>query len=407
MRQQQKYSLGINNKGVTLLASVVMTVFLGLMIGVAFRGMNMEMQEGASREVSQESFNNAEAGLEYAIFMLRQDETWSPAAPLSVQVLIDPLAPVVPANIQGTYTVSVAPALPFNGWPSVWVTSQGVDRDGKNPRTILAQVIVQSPAKFLVSSLGDITIRSGANYGGDFLARDIDFQVDTSLALGSSQRNINIIGKVSYMRNLLSNVNLMNPALGVSITGGTQSSPGVTFTGIDKTYYKLLAQTQGSYHGASKTISGSLDCTTLGAVNGVVFVEGDLHISGTFAESLTFIATGDIYIDDDLQRDATVIPAPQVGLLAVNNVIIPSTAPATLDLEAFVLADGGIFTADKTVAKGTLNFTGAIAVRGRVGGSAIDLNAFATRNYNYNAAFVNNTIPFLSSMANVVGWSEI
>ncbi len=412
MRHRQKYiraikarpALSARQGGFTLLASVVMTLFLGVLIGSAFLSMNMQLKESDQRILSHDSFYTAEAGVEYAVYMLRQNINWRPVPSLTAQLLSNPTDPTT--NI-GTYTVRVQNAPLYNGWPSVWVRSDGIDRLTQVPRSILARVIIQSPTNYLAFTLGDLTIRSGAQYDYDILARDVDFQIDTAQPPGTPAHDITIDGKVSYMRNIRSNVDITKPVNGVTISGGTSPAPAITFTGLDLKYYQKLASSAGQTKPSNYSYSGGIDRTKLSSANGVVFVNGDLHIDGTFTENIVFVATGNIYIDGNITSGAASGPKPQIGLFAAKDVIIPSSAPNNINIEAFILADGGSFVADKSVAKNSLNFTGAMAVRGKPVGLGIDLNAYQTRNYKYNNDFSSSSIPFLPSIANVVRWQEV
>lgn len=411
LKLRQKYIRAISlppertrrDGGFTLLASVVLTLFLGVLIGSAFMSMNMQLKESDQRIQSHDAFYTAEAGLEYAVFMLRQNSTWRPSPSLTGELRSDPADA---ATAIGTYTVRVEDADVYNGWPSVWVRSDGIDRLNQVPRTILARVIIQSPTNYLTFTLGDLVIRSGAQYDYDLLARDVDFQVDTALPSGPAH-DISIDGRLSYMRAVRSNVDINNPANGVVVTGGTHLSPSITFTGVDLDYYRNLASAAGNRVNSNYNYSGQVDRTSLSSNNGVVFVEGDLHLSGTYTENMVFVATGNIYIDGNITSGGLTDPKPQIGLLSAHDVIIPSSAPNNLNIEAFILADGGSFTAEKTVSKNTLNFNGAMAVRGKSSGLGIDLNAYQIRNYSYNNDFTSSSIPFLPSIANVVKWSEI
>ncbi len=411
LEHRRKYIRAINSSsairrrkgGFTLLASVVLTLFIGILIGAAFLSMNMQLKESDDRIDAHDAFYTAEAGLEYAVFMLRQQSSWRPAPGFADELRS---VPADSTTLMGTYTLQVEDAPVYQGWPSVWVRSSGTDRVSRVPRTIVARVIIQSPTNYLVFTLGDLVIRSGAQYEYDLLARDIDFQVDTALPSGPGH-DIAIDGRLSYMREVRGNVDITNPANGVTITGGTHLSPAITFTGVDLDYYRGLAQAAGNYVNSSYTYSGTMDRTSLSSSNGVVFVEGDLHISGTYDDNMVFVATGNIYIDGNVNSGGSTANPPQIGLLAARDVIIPASAPSNLNLEAFVLADGGSFTAERTVTKNNLNFKGAMAVRGKSTGLAIDLNAYQTRNYDYNNNFTSSSIPFLPSIANVVRWQEV
>lgn len=389
--------------GFTLLASVILTLFLGIFIGSAFLSMGMQLKESDHRINVHDAFYTAEAGLEYAVFMLRQESNWRPAANFTDDLRRDPADP---NTVIGTYGLQIAEAPPYRGWPSVWVRSNGVERFKQVNRTILARVIIQSPTNYLVFTLGGLVIRSGAQYEYDLLARDVDFQVDHALPAGPTH-DITIDGKVSYMREVRSNVDITNPDNGVTITKGTQLSPAITFTGVDLDYYRKLAKAAGNYISTGYTHSGGMDRNSLESSNGVVFVEGDLHIHGTYDDNMVFVAAGNIYIDGNIDSGGSDGQEPQIGLLAAKDVIIPGSAPSDLNLEAFVLADGGSFVAEKSAAKNNLNFKGAMAVRGKSSGLAIDLNAYQTRNYDYNNKFTSSSIPFLPSIANIVKWQEV
>jgi hypothetical protein len=202
---------------------------------------------------------------------------------------------------------------------------------------------------------------------------------------------------------------------GVNITGGVAQSQAVAFTGIDQAFYSNLAAQDGRVFNQATTLAGNIDNILGNVRNGVVFVNGDLHISGTYNQNLTFVATGNIFIDGDLTPPGGITPvgtaaAAQLGLLSVSNVIIPENAPQNINIEAYVLAERGQFTAAGTNAKGTLTFRGSMAVGSNpIAVSAIDLNTYVTRNFQYNDSFANNNlaIPSLQSIVNVVDWNEI
>ena len=104
-------------------------------------------------------------------------------------------------------------------------------------------------------------------------------------------------------------------------------------------------------------------------------------------------------------------PVPQLGLFAKQDVIIPDGvvgAGGDLTFEAVVVADGGgnsdgVFEAQSSVALGTLNFTGAVSVRGENDAISVDLNIFSTRDYAHQP---NTGIPFTPFIANKVSWQE-
>ncbi|MBL8012396.1 MAG: hypothetical protein JNN05_00975, partial [Candidatus Omnitrophica bacterium] len=283
------------------------------------------------------------------------------------------------------------------------VRSDGLDSSGNTPRSILARVVLISPTNFLAFTLGTLVVRSGADYDNDIFARDVNFIVDNSLPSGPA-RNISVNGAVNYLRSVSGNT-----APEVTITKGVKASPAVTFTGVDLNRYRSLTTPGANQHSSNYTVVGGvINRNNQNAANGVVFVDGDLHLSGTYHEDMVFVASGNIYLEGSLRASSSGSTKPQLGLFSAGDVIIPAGAPNNINIEAFIIADGGVFKAERgAVSKNNLNFTGSISVRGREGSLGIDLNTYASRSYAYNPNFTASTIPFLPSIADVVSWSEI
>lgn len=389
--------LAAGDSGFTLFSSVFLVLLLGIMVSVTLINADMQLRETESRLRAQEAFYVAESGIERAVFELRQNHGWAGGL-ANVPLLQDPANANSP--VLGYYSVQRKNADNFGGWPSVWVRADGRDATQTTQRNILARIILINPLNFLVLTLGDITVTSGSNIDQDLLARDVNFLVDSSL---TTNRGITVNADVFYMRNFSG-----YPQTDVTITGSISISPAITFPGVDLGYYEPLALSGGAHLSGTQTLSGTISRTNLSSANGIVYVDGDLYIEGEVADDMTFVVNGNIYLTGDIGPQPSATVPPQIGLLAKQDVIIPSSAPATLDINAFVLADGGRFVADKTVLKDTLNFTGAIAVRGNDSGLVgIDLNAFSIRNYNFDPNFLNANIPFLPLGANVVSWTEV
>lgn len=393
-------------EGFTLLASVVLTLFLGVLIGAAFMSMNMQLRESEQRIASHDSFYSAEAGLEEVVFLLRQNISWRPDPSHTGTIM---RVNGDPATTIGRFTVRIASPSAADrqasgiSFPYVLVRSDGDDAAGQAPRSILARVVLLSPTNFLAFTLGTLVIRSGAVYDNDILARDVNFVVDSSLPSGPA-RNITVNGSVNYLRSISGNT-----APEVTITDGVQPSPSVTFTGVDLARFRALTTPGANQYSSSYTVSGgTINRLNQNSANGVVFVEGDLHLSGTYENDMVFVASGNIYLDGNITAAAGSGPKPQLGLFSAGDVIIPAGAPTNINIEAFILADGGVFKAERSAGtKNSLTFTGAMSVRGREGQLGVDLNTYASRSYSYNPNFTASTIPFLPSIANVVTWTEI
>jgi hypothetical protein len=412
-----------NNSGVVLLLSLVVTIFLSVLLGAAMLRSDVQVKEVMQRSSKQESFYAAEAGIDDAIYNLRQNASWKPGQG-GVPPIVDKAFDVTIAGVAqtiGFYSITVEDAAQFNGWESRWITSSGKDSDGIITRTIKARVIVESPTKFLISTLGALHMTSGSQLNADVLAKDAYFDVNTSLP--SPENQIQLNGDVHYIN---SKTGETNPAVVFTAGHSAKRSPSITFAGVDINRYKTLAQNLstnnlGYYNNGNLTI----DLANLSSLNAtapppfkpqIIYADGDVNVVGQYDSSVLVVASGNIYINGDIVPDPSAQIPPQIGLFAKGDVIIPEATAATGDLsiEGFILADGGVtgskgaFIAEGAkYSKAQLNFKGSISVRG-TGTSAVDLNTFNKRNYDFNPDLSNNrTIPFTPFIVNTVQWQEI
>ncbi len=379
-----------------MIGSIFLTLFLGIMISLSFLRADTQGRAVDLRRASEHAFYAAESGIERAIFELRKNNAWS--AGFSDESLL------WNTQIIGYYTVTVAPGQPFHNAPTVWIRSIGHDSERLTPRVIFARVFVENPAAYLVFSLSDITFGSGANISGNVLGRDLIFEIN--YALPDVQRGIVLEDDACYLRQIV-----LAPAdeLYVQIQGEKVHSPPVTFSSVDLNYYRTLAQNNGRYIGPADgddlTYSGTVNRANLGSDNGLIFAEGDIHISGQVDESVLFVAGGNIYIDSDV----TCSGDAQIGLFAHEDAVIPASAPDTISIDAFIIADGGTFRAEGAKgSKGALELTGAIAARGRASEkTVVDLNVYTDREYTHDQALLNNrTIPFIPFITGLLSWQE-
>jgi len=169
----------------------------------------------------------------------------------------------------------------------------------------------------------------------------------------------------------------------------------ITFTGLDL----------NRYAGLPGTFLPGGSIVDLTGKEGLIYVDGDAHVQGWIDHHVHIVAKGNIYIEGDIKTRAS---GAQLGLSAANDVIIAAGAPPILQIDAFVLADGGVFRADLGEnPKTNLEFNGAISVRGRENASsAISLNAYGARELNYNAGLLDMQIPYMTYFVNVVEWQE-
>lgn len=421
LNRSRRSPTGIHSeRGLALLTSLFILVVLSMLLAVAFLRSEMQMRRTAQRKVVQEAFYSAEAGLERAVFELRRNPTWRPGEggePAVVDARLN-LVPNDDTTTIGFYSLTIADGETYNGWDTLWIRSIGRDSLQELTRVITARVIVENPARFLVSTMGDLRIGSGAKIETDILGKDVYFDVNT--ALQPEDQKIEIDGDVFY----ISSINNANhPAIEYGPDSEIHQSPSITFAGVDVGRYRDLADKlskkgEGVYDSGDLTV----DLSNLDALGNqpnfkplLIFAEGDITISGEYEHSLLVVAGGNVYIEGDITPDAMQTVRPQIGIFAKKDLIIPAGAVSgggDLELEAFVMADGdgasdGIFFAEGAKGSlGTLSFKGAIAVRG-AGRTGVDLNAFSVRDYKYNLDLTaNRTIPFSPFIVNVIEWNE-
>ena len=447
-------------EGIILLGAVVLLLVFGILLGGTFLKVAMQLREADVREESSKSFYLAESGIEKAIYELRLTNQWRAKGTTGTYKAIDnqPVYkdPVALTGQIGTYdlqafspadTTPPSPAT-WNGWNYVWVRSDGVSNLSALPnkpnarfrRTICARVIAFKPSDAFQLTLGNILPMAGDTYEGDLLSRAINFP---SLLPGET---ITVNGTVNYMDKYSG---LPQPGITITGNGGApKQSPNITFMGVDLNHFKTQAQTgsAGAFCtgpqpykltiGGGGTFNRSTNiCGGDTAGNGIVYVEGDVIISGYYDASMLIVATGNITIANDFRSKLPItgtIPAmgaagnPQIGLFAGQDVKIASAASSSnLYVEAFVMANGGEFIAEGPCnppgstncppqtnwkSSGTLHFTGAMSARKAQDPNtdAFKLRTYRYRDYHYNQQFkLAPTIPLMPSIANVVSWQEV
>jgi len=422
-------SLKKNNSGFVLLLSLILIIFLGLLLEASSLRTNIELTESLNRLATQQAFYAAESGLQQYVSRLGQNSSLRiPASGVGSMgyqpFYINNSIGTTEDNRIGYYKVAITPPgniLYKSYFPSVYVQSWGQDKSQKVTVSILAQVVVENPASYFLSTAGDIHLGSGTTINQSILGNNIYFDVNS--ALPAPQQSIAVTNNVFYLQSVNGN---NNPA--VSIGGATAQSPTQTFSGVDTSYYSNIAQNGGDYVDGDITFNGEISRANFGSVsapntNGVVYATGNIYISGAFKDNMLFVAGGNIYIEDNITPVSSGGTTPQIGLLAKSDLIIPSSAPNELTVQAFLMADGsgpnslgGIIQAqaanpnpDGTITpKTSITINGAMALRGSGAISAANLNVYPSRSYSYNTQFQSNLqIPFLPSISKIVSWQEV
>ena len=156
-------------------------------------------------------------------------------------------------------------------------------------------------------------------------------------------------------------------------------------------------------------------------VNGALFVNnGDLTISGTVNGRLTAGSSRDVIVTNNIvyADDPAVNPASDdtLGLMAENDVVISSSAPTNLEINACIMALNTSFYLDNWSsggAKGTLTVYGGIIQKER--GPVGTFNASTgqkisgySKNYSYDPRLVSLPPPFMPTTGDYItlSWEE-
>ncbi len=411
-----KLSSAISNKsGAVLLLSLLVTVFLSILLGAAMLRSNIAVKEVTQRRQMQEAFYAAETGIDIAIFNLRRNDSWKPGV-MSYEPIIDQKFEITIDGVTqtiGFYSITVTDAPDYDDWKTKWITASGKDSDKIITRTIKARVIAENPSKFLISTIGDLHINSGSQLNDLTLAKNVFFDINTSLP--SPENQIHINNKVLYMGTLKGE---SDPAVIYGPDGKTSTATSITFAGVDLARYETLAKNlQSANEGLYSDDKLDIDLNNLDILNPVpgkpflpkiIYAKHDIYITGQFNKSILIVAGGNLYINGNIVADKSGPTVPQIGLFAKGNVILPQTVSDDLNVEAFVLTEGAFRAQGPKYSKGQLNFKGSISAKGSGTETAVDLNVFKKRNYTFNPDLnLNRTIPFSPFIVNTIYWQEI
>ncbi len=422
-----------NSSGYVLLASLFIVLVLTLLLSVTVMRSNAQFKGAVQKVDVTEAFYAAESGVDRSIFELRKNPNWSPGedgqAPLNdvqINYVLNESLPEEEDVRLGFYSVTVKDGGLFNGLNTKEIRSVGLSENLRVTNIITARVLVENPARFLFSTLGNLRVGSGSSIDADIFASDVFFDVNE--ALGTPGMNISIDG-TTYFKNSIETGPDGSEHPAVSLNTVVESST-ILFTGVDLVRFKEIAIALLPTHEAIFSNGDlSVNLSDVTADNGgvapkIIFAEGDISISGQFDSSMIVVAGinestnagGNIFITGAIKPDSLALgDTPQIGLLAKRDVIIPSGTVdpgADLDIEAFIMADGegaseGVFVAEgEKNSLGTLDFVGAVSARGD-GRTAGDLNAFVDRDYTYNPQLTaNRSIPFSPFIVNLINWRD-
>lgn len=159
------------------------------------------------------------------------------------------------------------------------------------------------------------------------------------------------------------------------------------------------------------------------ALNGLVYVKGDIDLKGTLDGSVSVVATNNIYIVDNLvyeMSDANGKPLPGcddvLGLISLKNIVVADNTPNQNDvvIDAAMLTLGSSFTVENYWSgppRGDLTIWGSLSqkVRGPVGTFGGGTYTGYKKDYHYDNRFTDTPPPYypVTGQYSVLSWKEL
>ena len=392
-------------KGSTLLTVLFITVILSFFITAAFMSSNQYSKSTLVQEGADHALYCAMAGVENILVGFRAgvyDLDWQGTYDASMTTLVpvdvtanedarDATSPVL--NICN-YTIKRMRApidaginfhIPFK------VTGSAESAAGTEAvRVVNAVILAMNPSAYPINITGQLNVLPGTTIDGDVFASSIEFFQPNY----SNRTKIN--GKVYYVQKIEGETFSY-----LTIADGIEQIESTVFPGI--VVDSFLQPGVESYSGAT-TLSGPFD----GTVSPLIYVDGDLKISGQVANaSVAILATGTISIMDDITTDSDDV---QLGLFAMGKVRVDESVDS-VRIEAFMMSREGFEALPTTPDRDSsdyLDIYGSIYAYGRSNESMINSSGYVqdNRTYIHNKKLAtNNTIPQMFYFADLLEFS--
>ena len=375
-----------------------------------------EMRASQRVELAGQSFYLAEAGVDRALQWLQQKR--APLPPL-------PFAGPQTLGV-GTYTVTVTP---FGDNLRYMIDSTGVAGFSQRHVRVIAQA--ESFSRYALFTNTEHFPPGPPLFGqaGWYTTGDhLDGPVHTNGQWNLAGRPI-FDGLVTSVANSLNNAPGAAPVFNGGLTLGVPSIPlpaaisdtdlanaaGTTYRG--NTQITLLAD--GTMR-VTNAVAGLNNAVTAPPGNGVLYVdEGNVTLSGTLRGQMTIATNQDIRVTGNLlyARDPRdpVTPSPDLlGIVAGRDVVVDSTAPNNIQIDATMMALNGSFWAENwnSGLRGTMTVYGGIiekyeGITGILGKGGL-LVAGYHQIYSYDRRLQNLIPPLfpITGKYNPLGWED-
>lgn len=368
-----------NNKGIVLIASyLTIAVLLGLGATIVSRSVS----EGRVAEVEKQSvlaFNLSEAGIDRAYRWLSDQPS-----PPSGTTAFDPFGGAQSLGL-GSYTISIVPA---NTNPTNYLKRYSIISDASvgviASRQLTAVVQLAAFSRFAYFSNSERTITGTRVW---FITGDrLEGPVHTNGQYNISRNPV----FADSVTSVASSINYMNggpPIDNPQFQSGYQLGVEQINLPVNLQPLRDVAAQGGLVLNGQSTVllhsDGTMDVTNQQRgwnnrnvplpSNGVVYVEGGgLNIAGTLNGQLTVGANQDITITNNITYNSDPRTNPNstdvLGIASQRNVIVSSSAPYNLNINASIMALGNSFTVQNYQigpAKGTLSIYGGVIQQNR------------------------------------------
>ena len=405
-RARHAWTLAADDSGfvVPMIIAVMTILFLLSTALVTMAAFNTS--QSAFQRSRVKALHMADAGLNSALYELRQDPNWWLATP--TVSIIKPSGPTVQKCLGWTtmddgkwYVESLAPN-PATRTP-LQLRCTGVIPSLNVTRTIVANVRFPTYADYFFLVNDDEVLAAGAVVEGS--VRSNGDTTNGGAIHGNSESHGSYSGPSAHTANMTGDVmtgvalvdftkvqaDITGMRYAAQISGGT----GTYWADSGKTGYEVTlngtnftlktVQALNSTTGVRTYVTGSTVTKAIPS-NGILFFEDTVYVSGTYAAPVT-IVTGNnnsIYVCNNLQPNITT-SQNTCGLVADANVIIPSwftSIPSnTLVWAAMLGSQGSVYSESHSgTTKNDLEIHGAVA-RNVYGGLQ---PGYTTRDYNHD-----------------------
>jgi hypothetical protein len=346
-------------KGVALLTVVFVFAILSLVVAASIVLAKTDVSTSKNNERGNEALVIAEAGIDWTVAQFRANPKFSMTAPA-----------VRPVG-QGTYTVSI-PTL-----TSTYAVIKSVGYlplNGSEPAANRAiQIILSLPQSTFDASAywhralhseGKIT---GSGSGEVFVDGDVpEGPTVQSNYSASGQQSIDFSGSIyingspglGYVPTVPPALPALPPDTGHGLIQAVADDPVPT---MDFNYWRAKAKEAGTFAKIKESgssfnlnggyVTGNIDISGSGTLNGIYFAEGNIDLSGSYSGNATFISAHTIDMS---------------GSMAVGNGSVALIANGEIDISGSQVITGLVYSSTRVEFSGSPIFYGSIVSQGSI-----------------------------------------